>query len=285
MKKRGVVIDSLVDLPPFFKTSLPLKVVGFKVYINGKEYTDGKDITKEEFYEMVSNDTDLRTSYPPPAETYRVYKELEDEGVEEILAIHLPAKVSGFLSSLSGVLSKIKAKVKVIDSRSLSGGAGFVAAKLIELFEKGLSFEEIERKFHEVREKLHVQFGVPTLKYLIKNGRIGKAKGLIGTLLNILPVLTVDSDGEVAPIAKVRGKKRLIYKMVDNILEFVGESGIIDVVIGWGLDVAKGSAMALKEHLFKNLGDRIKNYGEIRISPTVACHSGPEIFGVAVYVH
>ncbi len=278
------MIDSLVDLPPFFKTSLPMKVVGFKVYINGKEYTDGVDITKEEFYKLAEGTDDLRTSYPPPEETLKLYKELEEEGVEEILAVHLPARVSGFLSSMNQVLEKVKAKVKVFDSRSLSGGAGFVAAKLIELFEKGASFKELEEKFWDIRKRLHLQFGVPTLRFLIKNGRIGKAKGLIGTLLNILPILTVDEDGEVAPLNKVRGKKRLFERMVKNVLDFVKGRDKIEMVIGWGMDSAKENAMKLKEMIFGEIKDKIVNYGEIRISPTVGCHAGPGVFGLALYV-
>lgn len=280
---RGVVIDSLVDLPPFFKTSLPVKVVGFKVYVNGKEYTDGKNIQKEEFYKLAESTDDLRTSYPPPEETLTLYRELEEQGVDEILAVHLPAKVSGFLSSLNQVLDKVKAKVKVFDSRSLSGGAGFVAAKLIELFEKGASFRDLEERFWDIRRRLHLQFGVPSLKFLIKNGRIGKARGMIGTLLNILPVLTVDEDGEVAPMSKVRGERKLFDKMVQNVLNFVKDREKIEMIVGWGAESARKNAMKLKEMIFGEIGDKIVNYGEIRISPTVGCHAGPGVFGIAVY--
>ena len=278
-----MVIDSLVDLPPFFKTSLPVKVVGFKVYVNGKEYTDGKNIKKEEFYRLAESTDDLRTSYPPPEETLTLYRELEEQGVDEILAVHLPAKVSGFLSSLNQVLDKVKAKVKVFDSKSLSAGAGFVAAKLIELFEKGASFRDLEERFWDIRRRLHLQFGVPSLKFLIKNGRIGKARGMIGTLLNILPVLTVDEDGEVAPMSKVRGERKLFDKMVQNVLNFVKDREKIEMIVGWGAESARKNAMKLKEMIFGEIGDKIVNYGEIRISPTVGCHAGPGVFGIAVY--
>ncbi len=280
--KRGVIIDSLVDLPSYFKTDLPMRVVGFKVYVNGKEYTDGKTITKEEFYEIASKTDDLRTSYPPPDETYEIYKELEDEGVEEILALHLPAKVSGFLSSIGSVISRLKAKVKVFDTRSLSGGAGLVAAKMIELFEKGLSFEELEKKFWEIRRNVFIQFSVSSLKFLIKNGRIGKAKGLIGTLMNILPILTVDEDGEVAPVSKVRGRKKVIEKMVKNVVDFVGNSKF-ELVIGWGMNEVKERALEIKDKIFEIFGEKIVKFGTVRISPTVACNAGPDIYGVGVY--
>ena len=280
--KRGVVIDSLVDLPSYFETSLPMKVVGFKVYVNGKEYTDGKTITKEEFYEIASKTDDLRTSYPPPEETYEIYKELEEEGVEEILALHLPAKVSGFLSSIGSVISRLKAKVKVFDTRSLSGGAGLVAAKMIELFEKGLSFEELEEKFWDIRKNVFIQFSVSSLKFLIKNGRIGKAKGLIGTLMNILPILTVDEDGEVAPVSKARGRKKVIEKMVKNVVDFVGNSKF-ELVIGWGMNEVKERALEIKEKIFEIFGEKIVKFGTVRISPTVACNAGPDIYGVGVY--
>ncbi len=281
--KRGVIIDSLVDLPPFFKTLLPMKVVGFKVYVDGKEYTDSKTITKEEFYEIASKTDDLRTSYPSPEETYEVYRELEEEGVGEILALHLPAKMSGFLSSLDRVLSRVKAKVKIFDTRSVSPGAGFVAAKMIELFEKGLSFEELEKRFWEIRRRVLLQFSVSSLKFLIKNGRIGKAKGFIGMLINILPILTVDEEGEVAPLAKVRGRKKVVERMVRNFIDFA-KGRKIELVVGWGAERMRESAMEIKEKIFEVLGEKVVKFGTIRVSPTVSCHTGPDVYGAAVYV-
>ena len=281
--KRAVIIDSLVDLPPFFKSTLKILSVGFKVYIDGEEYTDGVTISKEEFYEKASRTDDLRTSYPPPDETLEYYRELEREGVEEVLALHLPAKVSGFINSLSTVLKNVSMKVKVIDLRTLSGGAGMVAAKLIGLFERGMDFEEIEKMFWKFRKNLLLQFSVKTLDFLIKNGRIGKAKGLIGKLLNILPILTVDEEGEVSALDKIRGRNKVLKRMVENVLRFVEGKGNIELVVGWGADTMKETAMKLKDMIFEVLGDRIEKYGEIRISPTVACHAGPEVFGVSVY--
>ncbi len=281
--RRAVVIDSLVDLPPFFRSGLKILSVGFKVYVNGKEYTDGVSISKEEFYRIAYGTDDLRTSYPPPSETLNYYRELEKDGVEEVLALHLPERISGFLGSLHEVLKKVKMKVKVVDLRSLSAGAGLVATKLIEMFEKGASFEEIERRFWDFRKRILLQFTVGSLRFLIKNGRIGKARGLVGSLLNILPVLTVDEDGEVSPLNKVRGKKRVLERMVSNVLEFVKGKTRVEVVVGWGADVMKDLAMNLKDELMRSLKGLEIEYGEIRVSPTVACHTGPEVYGVAVY--
>ncbi len=283
MSKRAVIIDSLVDLPPFFESSLEILSVGFKVYINGKEYTDGIDLTKEEFYDMAVKTDDLRTSYPPPSETLEYYKKLEEKSVEEVLALHLPKKVSGFLGSLHEVLEKVNMKVKVFDLRSLSGGAGLIAAKFIEMFQEGASFEDIERAFWRVRRNLLLQFTVSSLKFLIKNGRIGKAKGLIGSLLNILPVLTVDEEGEVSPLNKVRGRKKVVERMASNVARFVSGKKRIEMLIGWGADAMKEAAMALRDTVFDVLEGLEVKYGEIRISPTVACHAGPEVYGIAIY--
>ncbi len=281
--KRGVVVDSLADFPPFFKTSLPVKTVHFKVYVDGKEYADGKSITKEEYYEIASKTMDLRTSYPPPQETLQVYRELEEEGVEEILALHLPKRMSGFLSSLNEVLDKVKAKVKVFDVRTVSAGAGMVDAKMIELFENGVTFEDLEKKFWDIRKRVLLQFSVSSLKFLIKNGRIGKAKGLMGTIMNILPVLTVDEDGEVSPLGKARGRKRVIDMMVKNMVR-LAENRKIELVIGWGTAAMKERAEEIKEKIFEVIGDKIVKFGEIRVSPTVASHTGPDVYGCSIYV-
>ena len=225
----------------------------------------------------------LRTSFPPPNETKAIYEKLKEKGIEEVLALHLPSRVSGFLSSLETIIKEVGMKIKVIDTRSLSAGAGVVAYKLIEMFEKGKKLEEIEKAFWKIRKNLLLQFSVPSLKFLIKNGRIGKAKGLIGTLLNVLPILTVDEDGEVAIMSKVRGRKRVIEKMIENILKFTDKSGKIEMIVGWGAEHMKEKAQQLKKFLFERLGNKIEKCAEIVISPTVGCHSGPEVFGIVVY--
>ena len=283
MKKRAVVMDSLADIPPYFETSLPVKVVHFRVYIDDKEYSDGETISKEDYYKLATKTMNLRTSYPPPEETLKIYKELEEEGVEEVLALHLPAKMSGFWQSFRKIMDKINMKVKAFDVRSVSVGSGMVNAKMIELFEKGASFEELEKKFWDIRKRMLLQFSVSSLKFLIKNGRIGKAKGLIGTLMNILPILTVDDEGEVSPLGKVRGRKRVIDKMVKNIIDFAGGRKI-ELVVGWGTDEMKERAMSIKEKVFEALGDKVVKSGEIRVSPTVASHTGPDVFGCGIYV-
>ncbi len=283
MKKRAVVIDSLADMPPYFETTLPVKIVHFKVYIDGKEYSDGKTISKEDYYKLATKTMNLRTSYPPPEETLNIYRELEKEGVEEVLALHLPEKMSGFWQSFRKILDEIKIKVKAFDVRSVSVGSGIVNTKMIELFEKGASFEELEKKFWDIRKRMLLQFSVSSLKFLIKNGRIGKAKGLIGTLMNILPILTVDEEGEVSPIGKVRGRKRVIDKMVKNIIDFAGGKKI-ELVVGWGTDEMKERAISIKEKVFEALGNKVVKFGEIRVSPTVASHTGPDVFGCSIYV-
>ncbi len=281
--KRAVVIDSLADIPPYFETSLPVKVVHFRVYIDDKEYLDGKTISKEEYYEIASKTMNLRTSYPPPEETLNIYRELEEEGVEEVLALHLPEKMSGFWQSFRRILDKVKLKIKAFDVRSVSVGAGIVNSKMIELFENGASFEELEKKFWEIRRRMLLQFSVSSLRFLINNGRIGKARGLIGTLMNILPILTVDGEGEVSPLGKVRGRKRVIDKMVKNIIDFANGRKI-ELLVGWGTDDMKERAMSIKEKIFEVLGDKVVKFGEIRVSPTVASHTGPNVFGCSIYV-
>ncbi len=281
--ERAVVIDSLADIPPYFETSLPVKVVHFRVYIDDKEYLDGKTISKEDYYKIASKTMNLRTSYPPPEETLSIYKELEEEGVEEVLALHLPEKMSGFWQSFRKILDKVKMKIKTFDVRSVSVGAGIVNSKMIELFEKGASFEELEKKFWEIRRRMLLQFSVSSLRFLINNGRIGKAKGLIGTLMNILPILTVDEEGEVSPLGKVRGRKRIIDKMVKNVIDFANGRKI-ELVVGWGTDEMKERAMSIKEKIFEVLGDKVVKFGEIRVSPTVASHTGPNVFGCGIYV-
>jgi len=281
------VTDSACDYPSEWLERYPMRFIGMKIGINGKYYTDGEDLLREEFYSKITEKDDLKTAFPSVGEIEEFYRKLRDEGVVEVAAIHFSEKLSGFLNTYRLVVGRFTdMHVHIFDTRSASIGAGFIGMRLRELFESGTTLTELRQRLTEIRKRTMLLFSVTTLKYLQKNGRIGKAAELLGSLLRINPVLTLNEDGEVDKYAVCRGVKKTIDKMVEAVRRFVKEKHWVRIAIGQGSEKMVDIVEQLKEKLRKAMPlsvDKLEFFKVERISPTVVCHSGPEVYGVVVY--
>ncbi len=281
------VTDSACDYPEEWLEKHPMRFIGMKIGINNEYYTDGVDISREEFYNRITEKDDLKTAFPSVGEIESFYQKLREEGVKEVAAVHFSEKLSGFLNTYRLVVGKfVDMKVYIFDTRNASIGAGFVGMRLRELFESGVTLTELRQRLDDIRKRTMLLFSVTTLKYLQKNGKIGKAAGLLGSLLKIHPVLTIDEDGEVNKYTVCRGIKKTIASMTEAIRKFVKDKRWVRIAVGRGSDKMLEIMEQLKEKVQSALPssiERLEFFRINRISPTVICHSGPEVFGVAVY--
>ncbi|WP_129409476.1 DegV family protein [Marinitoga lauensis] len=220
--KRAIIIDSGCSPTDDWIKKYNLNFMGMKVYVDGKEYTDGIDLNHEKFYGLVKNADEIHTAQPSLKELMNMYESLKEEGFDEIIDIHFSSKMSGLYNTAQmarNMLNNIN--VKIIDTKMVSIGASLVSRRIVELLiDENREFEEIEGLVPKIINNTFMEFSVPTLKYLVKNGRIGKAAGMAGTLLKIIPVLTVE-DGEITPLVKVRGINKAFKVMADNAFEFI----------------------------------------------------------------
>ncbi|MBN2220060.1 MAG: DegV family protein [Kosmotogaceae bacterium] len=265
--------------------------MGMKVIIDDKEYTDDFDFTEDVFYRIVDNSKEFHTAQPPLGQVLEYYNDIRSRGYTELLDIHFSSKMSGLFDTCLMASKMVEGiDVRVVDTKKVSIGANLVARKLIKLVESGSSLDEVFESVPQVIDNTFMEFSVPTLKYLIKNGRIGKAQGLAGTLLNIKPILSVDKDGLISPIAKLRGMKKLQEQMVLNIVEFLHDRRkSITLYSIYGseeyLAVMDETTEKIIELIESSLGIRRDDIELVRgrIWPTIACHSGPAVFGLACY--
>ncbi|KLO22034.1 6-phosphogluconate dehydratase [Marinitoga sp. 1197] len=285
--KRAIIIDSGCSPTQEWIKKYNLKFMGMKVYVDGGEYTDGISLNHDKFYDLVKNAKEIHTAQPSLKEIMNIYEKLMEEGYEEIVDIHFSSKMSGLYNTAQmarNMLANIN--LKIIDTKMVSIGASLVARRIVELLvDEKIPSEKIEDLIPKIINNTFMEFSVPTLKYLIKNGRIGKAAGMAGTLLKILPVLTVE-DGEITPLTKVRGINKVFKVMADNAFEFIKERPYnIKIYKVHGFE----SNLEQENKVFNMFMEKFEklNYKyeliEGRIWPTVACHSGPEVFGLGVY--
>lgn len=200
-----IVTDSTSDLSPQVAEELGITIVLVYVRFGERVYRDGVDISQDEFYQKLARSpVHPSTSQPSPSDFADVYSKLSQE-TGEIVSIHLSSKVSGtYNSALRGrELAQAKCHIEVVDSLSVSMGLGLIAMAAARLAKTGEGLHEVMNEVEQAIPGTRI-FGVlDTLKYLLLGGRIGKVKALLGTLLNVKPLLTM-RNGELSPIGMVR---------------------------------------------------------------------------------
>ena len=210
-----IVTDSTADLTPALIKEFNINVIPLKVLIGDNVYREGVDITPAKFYELLAQCDKLpTTSQPSPGEFIELYQELTADG-SSVISIHISGQMSGTVQTANIAKNTLAERdITVVDSKLVCMALGLVVLAAARAAREGQSKEQILAKIQEVAGKVQTYFVVDTLEYLAKGGRIGKAAALVGTVLNIKPILTID-DGMIAPFEKVRGKN----KALDRILE------------------------------------------------------------------
>ncbi len=279
----AIVADSGCGISDEFRKRDSFFMIGIKVFLNSVEYEDGK-LNKDEFYERVLAGENVRTSHPSPADFERLYKELLDKGYDEVLSFHISSKVSGTYNAARLAANSVDpSRIHVVDSLNISVGAYLMLRRIVELVDEGMTLSEAIKKVDSIRENVLVLFTVENLDFLIKNGRIGKAAGLVGSILKLSPILTV-KDGEAGTFSVVRGKKKLLPKMADICYHFLKDRKRLRVIFGY----SSQSTLEPMKELRRMISEKIESFEEIpqevlKMWPTIPSHTGPKTFGLGCY--
>jgi len=225
-----VVTDSTADIPRSYVEELGITVVPLNVHFGDKVYLDFVELTSSNFYELLRKSPEHpRTSQPSPGDFAKVYEELSRDG-SAIVSVHLSAELSGTYQSAVMAREMLADKpIEVIDSRLASMAFGLPVIAGARAAREGRSLEEVVAVIRNAMAKMQVVFAVDTLEYLARNGRIGRAQALLGTLLSVKPLLTLE-EGVVTPLEKVRGERKVIPRMVEIMGERLTPEGGAPVV-------------------------------------------------------
>jgi DegV family protein with EDD domain len=213
-----IVTDSGSDIPLKVVKELDIAVVPVYIYFGDKVYKDGVDISPDELYKrLVEGPIYPTTTQPMPADFAGTYRTLS-EGADAIVSIHLPARVSGtYNAALQGVeIARPRCEVHVVDSFLVSGGLGLIAIAAARVAKAGGTLAEVLEETNKAISRTQLRGLLDTLHYLLKGGRITKAKALVGTLLNVKPILTM-RRGEIVQA----GMARSYAKGIERLFEFV----------------------------------------------------------------
>lgn len=280
MGKVKIVTDNTTDLPEKIIREYGIEVVPLSVHFGHDTYLPGVDLTGKEFYELFKKSEELpKTSQVSMGKFLKIYQELAGE-VNQIISIHLSARLSGTFHSATNAADHVeRVKVYPVDSESVSMGMGFQIMAAVKVLDNGGSVEEALQAIERVKENLEIYFYVETLEYLEKGGRIGKAKSLLGSLLNIKPILQL-KEGEIQPFEKVRGFKKGFKRLYDLVREYLGDSDPGQIQLAIMHIENQENAIKLKEKILKDLG--IDEIYVRELGPIVGTHIGPGVLGIVL---
>ena len=267
-----IVTDSTADLSLEQQRAAGITVVPLNVHFGDEVFRDRVDLNGAEFFRKLKAATQLpRTSQPSVGVFEEVFRSLTGEG-DEVVAVLLSSKVSGTYNAALMAAQAVPGKVDVIDSESASMALGFLALEAARLAAGGADRAAVTEAVRKLVPKARILCAIDTLTYLERGGRIGKARALVGSLLNFKPLITL-RDGEVVPLGRARGRPQ----MLDRLAEMLRRDGAIT-----RLAVLHGAAAGEAEHLRARLAGDYPGVDVIvsEIGPVLATHTGPGVIGI-----
>jgi len=222
IKSIGLVTDSTCDLPPEMIKEYNIQIVPIVIKVGNESYLDKVEIKPKDFYHLLQTSNEkMLTSQPTPASFKEAYNKVAPK-YESIISLHISEKLSGTIQGarIGSKSTKYGDKIHIVDSKTSSAALGLLVAEAAQLIQKGLRLEEIIDRLKIVANNVKIFISIPTLKYLMRSGRLNKPKGFLGTLLNLKPIMTINSDGYIVEAAKVMGQKKVIHKTLDLAIKF-----------------------------------------------------------------
>ncbi|QAY65536.1 DegV family protein [Paenibacillus protaetiae] len=283
MGKIIIMTDSTSDIPQEVRERLQIEMIPLKIEIDGVTYLDNVTLDPDSFYEKLAAASALpKTSQPSPTEFVEAFQRiLQQEPDASIISFHLSSEFSGTYQSALIAYSMLEeqADITIIDSKSASYGFGARVVKAAEMALEGESKEAILEEVSRLEKETEVFFLVDTLEYLQKGGRIGRASAIIGTLLNIKPILSIDKDGFVTSVDKVRGTKKAMNRIIELLHQKFDPQEPVAIIMAWA--GRKDAAMDLHE-LVKN-SFNVQKTDFTTIGPVIGNHAGPGTSAVFMY--
>ncbi len=278
LTKIKIVTDSTADLTDEVVNDLDIHVVPLSISINGETYLDRVDLTPSSFLEKMKSSNELPKSSQPPAGMFmELYDELGRDG-SQVLSIHMTGNMSGTVRSAESAAEMSSSDVTVVDSRFISKGLAFQVIEAAKQAKDGKSLKEILEAIEQIRQKTKLFVVVDTLDNLVKGGRIGKGRALIGSLLNIKPIASLDG-GEYTPVAKVRSHSQVVKYLTSQFIEDIKGK----TIRGVGLVHADGQELALnlKSKISEKTGFNKIDMGIT--TPIISTHTGIGAIGFMYY--
>lgn len=275
--KVALITDSTAYIPRDWIDKYGIKVAPAVVIWDGEELRDWYDITAEEFFNRLASSSTLpTTSQPTPAYFKNLYEELIADG-KDILGVHISHKLSGTFSSAEQAKAMLpEANIENIDTLSASMGEGWPLLMAVKAAQDGKSLAKCKAVAEEASKHTGILLTVNTLEFLHRGGRIGGAKRLLGSALNLKPILEV-VEGAIEPAENVRTRKKSLARLAEMVIQRIGDSRPIYMA------AIHANAPEDAEAVLEMIREKLPLKAQLvtSVAPTVGTHTGPGTVGIA----
>ncbi|MEE8391209.1 MAG: DegV family protein [Anaerolineae bacterium] len=278
-QKVVVVTDSTAYIPKEALDGLDIPIIPLWLLWGDDRFRDGVDIDPSAFYRRLQESKEFPTTSQPSAGEFEEFFRQVGGDADAIVGIFISSKLSGTVPNAQAALAQLERPIRIVDSLTTAMSMGFVVLVAARAAAAGKSLEQVVAVAEDTRDRVRIIFAVGTLEYLHRGGRIGGARRLLGTALNIKPLLHIENGG-IEPLGQVRTKRKAVARMLDLAEEQLGEKQMAEVSALYIGDPAEGDALA---ELIKGRFGLSAVYCTT-ISPVVGAHVGPGTVGIAFRV-
>ena len=276
-----LIIDSASDLPFSFARANNIGFAPLKTTLGGQEYRDGIDIVPEEFYEKLEANKELaHTSQVNAGEFSELFEAAVSNG-DDVVAITISGGLSGTYQSAMIAAAAYPERVYVVDSLNATAGAQVLIQHAMRLKDEGKSAKEIFEELEALKKRVRLFVRLETLEYLKRGGRISKTSALVGGILSIKPILTLNGEGKLETVGKARGIKQSHMMMNESILSCGGIDFSMPVVMTYAGDTEDGSVQKYFDDSITVFGDNADKVTVGKLGCVIGTHTGPGAIVIA----
>ena len=281
----AVVTDSVAQVDPQLATLLGITVVPMKLVLGDREYRDGIDITPAELYRRMREERVLpRTSSPAPGDYLAAFTGLLGSGAEAIVCLTPSSRLTTAFNAAVLAAEMAQAlwpgkQLEVVDTKTAARAQGYVASQAARTAAEGASLEQVVATARATRRRVGLVATVETLEYLVRGGRVSLAAGLLGNLLQVKPLLTIDSDGAAICIARRRSTQAALEYMIQHVADSTHGCSVLDLAV---MQADAPQEAALLEEMARQAWPT----AEVVVTdftPVMGGHTGPGLIGLAFH--
>ncbi len=281
MSKIAVISCSNACLD-YIKHDYDIKIFRSMLHLGDNDYLDFIDISADDFYQKLEDDTSMfpSSSYMPLGQMIEIYEGLVQEGYTQAIVVSISKELSGiYNASIMAAKEVPDLDVTVFDSKTVTYPQALMVLKAAEMAKEDQNMEDIVKALEYIRDHNKVYFAVNTLTYLIKNGRLSNASGLIANTLKIKPVLTID-NGKVVTFDKIRTFKKAIQKLIELYVEETKGLNVQPYII----HANNHEMLQYITAELKALDPNITDVPSVPLTAVVGAHAGPKTIGLGYFI-
>ena len=266
----------------YFDHPYDIRILRSTLHLGDEDYLDYIDISAEDFYNRLETDKTVfpSSSYMPLGQMIELFEGLVKDGYNQVIVITISSQLSGIYNAALMATKEVEGlEAFIFDSKTIAYAEAKMALRASEMIVEGKEVPEILEELEYIRTHNHVYFGVHTLTYLVKNGRLSNASGFIGNTLKIKPILEVTSEGKVETVEKIR----TFHKAVERVLEkYFEETEGKDVETF----ICHANNLETYEYMTKRIQEKKPGHPTFNMPLTavVGAHSGPKTIGLGYYI-